>query len=518
MRKIINDSNLKLITIVAFIAGIIAHGEMIFYKISMGDDISIFFSSCGIEQGRWAGREYDKIVRALFGQKYSTPVFGGGLSIFLIAICAWLTVDLLEIKDRLTIVAITIIMVIYPAVVQIFYFMLCAPSFFIAMFLCVLSAWLTAKIKFGWIYSVPLIAISLGIYQAYLSYFLGILFLLGIKKATENLSEYRKLFFSGLLASGGGVVSYLLILKFYEKKYDIYATYKGMDHMLDPNIIGRLSSIRKCYLDYLMILKNDYIPLQTTTFMTWMYRLAFVFLLCSVFMYVLSNKNRSSLSVCLALISFVLIPIGTNAIYILGNEDTDVGFYTLYPMVISLISIPTILEWRKNQSEDTQIVFIDKLKNKCKMIEFIFYIPFLFLCLNYAYIDNATYMRYSFLQEKIISYQTTLVTRIKSMPGYKDEYPVIWIGECNISDASTVESIEWKDLKLASSYQKMINNYAWREFMNEHVGYNPEEVAAEGIPTKIKEKITKMPSYPNDGSIAILDEYVVVKFSDQDID
>lgn len=509
----------KLIALTAFMMGIITHGEMIFYKISMHDDIGLFFSSCGIPQGRWAGMEYDMLVRRLFGAKYSTPVFGGLLSIMFIAICAWLLVDMLEIKKRINIILITSFMVIFPAVAHTFMYMICAPLFFCALLFCAVSAWLTAKFKFGWIYSIPLIAISLGMYQAYLSYFLAVLLLLGTKKALESLNEFRKLAISGVLASGGGVAVYCVVLKLYEAKYNLDASYMGMDHMMEPNILGRVLSIKKCYADYILILENNYPALQTTAFMCWMYRILVVCMIVGLALYVLRKRQNNLLSVILSFLSFALIPIGTNAIHVLGTEKTDVGFLTMYPMVISLITIPTIFDWKScedNVPNDRELFYKRMPKT---LLLFATYAAAFFICLNYVYMTNATYLRLSFLQEKLISYQTTLVTRIKSSEGYKDEYPVVWVGENNIRDISTQESAEWEKIKLGYAgvdWVNLINNYAWKVFMKEHVGYNPEIAPTDGVPSEIKSKIAEMPCYPDDGSIKVIDEYVVVKLGDSD--
>ncbi|MCM1251829.1 MAG: glucosyltransferase domain-containing protein [Clostridium sp.] len=510
----------KLVALTAFIMGILTHGEMIFYKISMHDDIGLFFSSVGIGQGRWAGMEYDRIIRSLFGEKYSTPVFAGLISILFIAVCAWLLVDMLEIKKKTNIILITSFMVIFPAVAHTFMYMICAPLFFCALFLCAFAAWLTAKFKFGWLYSIPLIAISLGMYQAYLSYFLAVLLLLGTKKALESLSEFRKLAISGLCASGGGVAVYCIVLKLYEAKYNAKASYMGMDHMMEPNILGRLLSIKECYADYISILRRSGYPgLQTTTFMCWMYRVLVVCMVVNLVLYIWKKYQGNLLSAVLSFLSFAFIPIGTNAIHILGTEKTHVGLLTMYPMVIALITIPTLCDWKNSEDDilnDNNEVFYKKMPKKALL--FATYASAFFICLNYVYMTNATYLRLSFLQEKLISYQTTLVTRIKSSKGYKDEYPVIWSGNY-ISDASIWESSEWQNIKLGYAgvgMIDMINNYAWQAFMNQHVGYNPDTCPVDNAPDEIQDAIVEMPCYPDDGSIKVIDEYVVVKLGDSD--
>ena len=509
----------KLVLITSFIAGILTHGEMIFNKISMHDDISLFISSAGLEQGRWVGRLYDIVLRKLFGEKFSVPVFSGLLSILFIAKCTYLLVDLFKIKEKQYVILLTIIMVVAPSVTHTFMYMQIAPVNFLAVFMVVLACWLTVNYRWGWVISVFLIAISCGIYQGYISFYFAILLLFGIRTALIDLHEFKRLILSGVGVSGAGIIVYMMGLKYYEAVKGVKATYMGMEHVAELNLAGRLSSIGKCYADYLEILNNKNLDLQTTNLMTVIYRMVFIFLIVCFVSYIWKYRKENAISLLLAIACFVILPIGTNAIYILGTSETQVTMVGLYPMVVSLIAIPVILNW----SELDEVTACSKsMKDVLKPQRILRYgacIALSLLCLNYVYMSNATYMRLSFLQEKLIAYQTTMVTQIKSVEGYRDEYPVIWVGEGKLKDLSTAENPRWDSVNMGyarDSFEQMLSNYAWKTFMKEHVGYNPESVLPDEALGVVQTEIDDMPCYPDEGSIAVINEYVVIKLGEDE--
>lgn len=47
-----------------------------------------------------------------------------------------------------------------------------------------------------------------------------------------------------------------------------------------------------------------------------------------------------------------------------------------------------------------------------------------------------------------------------------------------------------------------------------NVRYNSGMASIDGASSKMKDEVAKMPCYPDDGSIKVIDEYVVVKLGD----
>lgn len=130
----------------------------------------------------------------------------------------------------------------------------------------------------------------------------------------------------------------------------------------------------------------------------------------------------------------------------------------------------------------------------------------------YIRYDNACYLKTAVVQEEAKSYLTTLVTRIKSVPGYKDEYPVTFVNTGKNRDKTITKIEEFDDLNLAGSrrLRTTVKDYASRSFINTWCGFSPKWADARlfhDLP-----EVQEMTHYPDDGSIKVVNQTVVVKF------
>ncbi|MDE7093561.1 MAG: hypothetical protein K2O52_01475 [Oscillospiraceae bacterium] len=122
------------------------------------------------------------------------------------------------------------------------------------------------------------------------------------------------------------------------------------------------------------------------------------------------------------------------------------------------------------------------------------------------------YLKAEYEQQRMISYFTVLTTQIKSVEGYQDEMPVCYINPRSKEDL-TLRELSGFDLFYTvpdDRIEENINNYAWIKFMNNWCAFKPETVDEEDF-INLPEVIN-MPYYPDDGSIKIINDTVVVKF------
>ncbi len=55
-----------------------------------------------------------------------------------------------------------------------------------------------------------------------------------------------------------------------------------------------------------------------------------------------------------------------------------------------------------------------------------------------------------------------------------------------------------------------VNDWNWINFMRQWTGFSP--VIADAVPYYENEEVLAMPSYPDKGSIKVIDDVIVVKF------
>ena len=102
---------------------------------------------------------------------------------------------------------------------------------------------------------------------------------------------------------------------------------------------------------------------------------------------------------------------------------------------------------------------------------------------------------------------------MESAPGYQDDLPVVYVNEMKIHDQNITRdgSEEIPFAAAGNSLEDVLNNYSWRYFVKAWCGWWPAEVKDEAE-FKDRPEVTRMPSYPDDGAIQILDGTVVIKF------
>lgn len=204
----------------------------------------------------------------------------------------------------------------------------------------------------------------------------------------------------------------------------------------------------------------------------------------------------------LLLLAILCVPATVNFIFIMvepSNVHSMMTYSQMFPFIIFIWILDRYIDLVShiNMKKCTELFTI----GYCTLI-----------VVSYVRFDNQCYLKASFTQQQAISYFTSFITQIKSTSGYKDEYPVAYINAGNIKDKTIYEFKELSDIKI-SSYVGMnayINDYVWFLYMARWCGFNP--AIAETSDFIHLPEVREMPHYPDEGSIKIINETVVVKF------
>ena len=135
------------------------------------------------------------------------------------------------------------------------------------------------------------------------------------------------------------------------------------------------------------------------------------------------------------------------------------------------------------------------------------------LALMYSRYSNVCYLEATLIQSQTISYFDQMITRIRSVNGYTNETPIVFINERELHDSSRIVYSEFEavsTIPYKNSIDAYLNTYGWATFMANWNGYSP----IRGNPDDYNNnfKIMQMPEYPDDGSIIMLDGVIIVKF------
>ena len=151
----------------AFAAGLAAYLFVFTNKLLNLDEIAgLFGKGESISSGRWA-----LALTSYVFPDVSMPWINGMLSLLLLTAAACLTVRIFEIKSTLWQVLLGALLVVFPSQIVTFSYMFTCAPYALAVLLAVGSVYVLVCREGRWRYaaSCAMLALSLGIYQAYLS-------------------------------------------------------------------------------------------------------------------------------------------------------------------------------------------------------------------------------------------------------------------------------------------------------------------------------------------------------------
>ena len=488
------------------IAGILAHGMALFNKYSFHDDAySLFTVGATFTSGRYMLYELSGFVQRNFGGLFSTPLYEGLITIVVISFSCMFLTSLLNIKSKVLCGCIAFFMICFPSVTGMMGFMFTSVYYALAIFFTVLGSYIICKYK-KWhtlLMGVVLIGNAIGIYQAYIPIFLSIYILCYFNENFERIKEDKlaspfKSILYYVLASILPILVYLFTNNIELVRYGkTLSSYKGIDKM------GQMSAgqfIVRLGLSYKRFFfpRRDLFPTLTYS----AYLLA-IFICITLSLYLIFTRlNKNAIILMASLMAILCIPFSFNFSYIMINEEQSVGTLQSYGYVMVIVWLGLLLSRLEEE----------KIKIKVGVCG-VGILTMVFMIITYIRLNNVVYLKAEIMKERSLAYYTELITRIKSVKGYDDTLPIAYIKKGEIEDSTIRELPVWDYFYIHPYCDIDYNiNYAWWGYIDNWLGFSATRIDAE--PFEVLEEVKNMPSYPDDGSIKIIDGTVVVKLAD----
>lgn len=500
LKKKIFDKNVFIAT---FMAVLVIHGEMIFNKLSWHDDVGGVFYGWGdsLRHGRWLYALMEFFMMRFSGAE-SLPVVHACVSAVCIGIVACILFRIFEIDNKIAKFVLIFILASLPAVTGVFGYMVSAGYNFIGILLCVCAAYVLCKginREKNWktfLFSAILLSCSLGVYQCNLTFYLNLILIYFTYDIICNQFKWEDFFSRALYLLGSAIVglgSYLVVLTILLRITGTELTsYAGTDSF-------GIVSISE-YLDrFILTYKEFFIPDLGKAYNMfpfhwdgWYNILLVVFLVLVVGIIIMKLSKRDMRGTIQFVIAVVLFPCALNFNFVLYSAD-NVHSLHMYHYILLFVYL---------------YILVAEIAN-IKLTYVVMAVVFMFSALYIRY-DNSCYMLAEVRQESAIRYFSTLITRIQSTEGYKAEYPIAFINE--FEKTNSIDYVTtYYDYPITNPYSAaIVNSYNWKAFMSKWCGYYPTyaDVSAYNNHPIIED----MPTYPDDGSIRIIDGVIVVKF------
>ena len=498
----------KYIILSAIIFGIAAHGMALLNKLSTHDDGIGGGMGTTYTSGRWMLYIIKKLQLEVIGRPstMSTPLFNGLLSLVFIAVAACFIIGTLKIKNQYLQIMLSGLMAVFPTITSLFAYMFTAPYYMLSICAGSFAVWIISQNKrwYCWLAGGIILGCCVGIYQAYIPFFVGLCLLACINEVYTSEDYSLKAAIKTMLYYGGAcvmmLVTYLLLNKLMlDVKHAELTTYEGISGFGVTSISGYIKRIILAYKEFFAPTAGavtDMYPLRARLYYYVALTAAVIF---SAFIALkVYRKSNSCLFALLELALICLIPLASDFIYVMVDEESIHSLMT-YGDITAFV----YLVW----AADNMGPVLPK-KAACASAATILAL----MNLVYLKYDNICYLEAEILQEESKSYYTELVARIQSTDGYSSDMPVIYLNELNKVTESPFAAKEFSVVNIAPyGYYYSINDYSWKSTMKMWTGFDP--VLGDYGSLGNNEKIGSLTVYPDEGSIAVIDGNVVVRFA-----
>ncbi len=484
----------KVCFVSALIVGIIAHLYKIANWLPNWDSLVFRYDSQNmIGLGRW----FLPVVCS-FSSFYDLPFLNGVLAIVFHALGAVCICKILNVQKKITAFLIGGVLVSFPTVTSVMMYNYVADGYSIAFFLSTLAALYMTKEKPRYIISAVLIALSSGIYQAYITVTIMLVLLKLIDEIIyhgASIGAILKKSLPMLLTGICGMALYSLILKL---SLSISSAelldYQGISSsasMSAINLRDSLYVIKKTFLDCFFDLSkgiNVYIVLNA---------LVFLFTLAHYIKNAVNLKNV--LNIFLVAILGLFLIFGAGA---LAFINAGIDYHNLMLMGYSVFYIFFIILYERGRDDAI----------KCWAVLLIG----LGIIANQVVISNVSYHKAQMAYERSYGVLIRIADRIEQTPGAENAEKILVLGALeNSRDYSvnlTPDITGITDGYIIRADDETVGQSVLTAALADYCEKDYKFISGEEKKNlSQREDIKSMEKWPSKTSVAVIDEIVVIK-------
>lgn len=488
------------ICITTFLWGIVAHAYMFLDFYPSHDSLMIVTMD-----GNWEvslGRFMEPIYILIRGA-INAPWLVGLLSLLFLSLSLFIIIELLNIKRVTSIVMLCGLFTTHITITALYATYMPFVDIYMLSFLFACSGiYLLEKYKSGIPFSIVCLAISMGLYQSYISCALTLALFLILKKVLEGitLSQLKKTIFRYGICFIGSAILYLVLTKISLRLCNITLTdgYNGLNSLLKNGYKSIFRLIPNAYVHFFSCfwLLNGY-----NTIIIRFCKILLFGISCAMWITYLKEKNVNPIDKLIIGIFILILPLGIDFTFIMALGWAHILMLLSFGFLFFLIFIPF---------ESIQIKGMKSIVQYYSII--IICCCMIFHNITYA---NGAYYYKNLIGKKTDFYMVSLINEMDRMPGYvMGETSVVVIGNF---DTSYIANEHWGFEKyndligMSSSSITYLDSFA--RYCSEVLGHPVNLVFAEDSIeyfSQLKEVID-MPVFPKEGFCKIINGTMVIK-------
>lgn len=440
---------------------------------------------------------------------YTMHAVNGMISLVLITLAAVLLVNILGIRKKSYKVLISMLFITFPSVAGILSYMQTADGYALSILLAVAGCYfLQNQSVQNFVGAVCCFTLSCGIYQAYITLSIGIIYIVILRKFLEQEKIGNDLWRFILYHVGAVIISlfaYLGILKIVLKiSGQALSSYSNIDTMgkftleeIFENFVDVYRNFGGFFLGYNGLYASVVVAANLIVAILIIGLLAFFW-----------GKSSGIHKICLPVL-ILLLPAAFNSIELLKPAGNNCSILTTYSLVLVYVLGICLFH---DVSDDKK--YCRELGNLCIMFCLI-----LVIWNNYL-LTNEIYMKLDLTWEKSKLWANRLLEDIQDVDGYREDMPIMVDGLMSLNsdkqDDAVLDQLDF--LMLTDSYTFCVDSDEYNENLLFHYYTNLLDVNIIPVSQEEKELIRespfyeKMPCYPDSGGVCVISNTVVVKF------
>ena len=437
---------------------------------------------------------------------YDLPFLNGILAIIFHALGAVCICKMFNVNKKITAGLIGGVIVSFPTVTSVMMYNYVADGYGFAFLLSVLSAYCMTNKKPKYLLSVLLIALSTGIYQAYITVTIMLVLLHLINEIIFNKADLKTVLKNALfmLISGAlGMVLYSVMLKVMLAVFSMeLLEYQGVSataSLSDINLPASVYVVKEKFIKLFFDLSggvNLYVAVNG---------FVLIFTLFIYIKYILENKlYKNPLNIFVTVVFGIMLIVGAGA---LAFINPHVDYHNLMLMGYSVFYLFFLLLYEKGTDKNKKYIEV-----RCWTV----LITAIIIILNQIVIANVSYHKAQMAYEKSYGVLVRIADRIDQIPEAENCEKLLVIGALDNSESYSVnlppDITGITDGYIIRRDDETVGQSVLCSALNDYCQKNYEFLSGEEKKKLANtETVKAMKKWPHKDCVAVIDDTVVIK-------
>lgn len=493
---------LKFIFFWVFALGLAAHGYC-YFNANFSHDSLFSIYEASPEVNIAVGRFLRPVYRLLRGN-FTLPVINGFLSLVFLSLSVYLLTDIVEIRHKSTI-ALTCALLVTNATFSLMNatYLHDADAYMLSLLLALMGVWTALRVRHGILLSTLWYFASLGIYQAYIDVAIYVFLMLALLRLLKG-EQVKKVYLDTvrfMLPILAGMILYYIGIRLTQhfaqlSDGDYYNTLSNVTAFSLASIFERLYLC--LFADAVWLL----VPSASNVAAVRIVNLLLVLLAAGMAFSIIRTRRLGAASVWGIVGVLVAIPFGMNVITVISDLYHALTIYALYlSYVWVLVLSEQYLETGAKRASKSRFAAVALA---CVLI------------FDGLLFSNQLYLKKELEEDATLSVFTRVIDRMEQTEGFvPGKTRVAFVGL--LLDGPLSKSRPgfcYTDTGTCESYSTTYHD-TYETYLTYRLGYPADCVdSKEIVEFENMEEVISMPLFPAPGSVRMVGDVMVVKFSD----